>query len=241
MASSGSTSTAGLNGLLVRPGLEANKTFIDSAVKQLRGLSSPNEALIEKYTKLKADIDVVLNKLDTMDATSLTASAKELNERLVQLNTEKEATLSGATKKLEDMTAKEIAQYTIRSVLDNIFIISIIFAFFLGGSIASHSFIHTRWFYKIFYAIYGGVFFPLSLALGIWNPPAWRAPLYPLLERGEDEPVWTNYPVINIFTGMFKYTPPDLDEPATYSIMYRLLSLLAVTGIGVGFFGKKVV
>lgn len=235
------TSTAGLNGLLVRPGLEANKTFIDSAVGQLRAISKPDETLIGKYTTLKSDIDIVLNKLDTMDATSLTASAKELNERLVQLNTEKETVLSGATKKIEDMTAKEIVQYTARSILNNIFIISIIAAFVLGGSIASHVFIHKRSFYKLFYAAYGGVFFPLSLAMGIISPPAWRAPLYPLIQRGEDEPDWTNYPGINIITGMFKYTPPDLDEPDTYSLMFRLLSILVVGGIGVGLFGKQVV
>ena len=229
------TTSATLNSSLVGPTLDMNKSMIDMAIQELKRSPTDQQDLISQYETLKNDIETVRGTIATKEPTALSSEVTNLNNRLLDLNAEKER------RKTEAQQNASLAKQTGSKLLDNLLILVVVCSFFLGGIIASHIFIQTKWFYKLFYAIYGGVFFPITLAVGLASPPQWRAPLVPLIMRGPDEPAWTNMPGINVFASMFKYMPPDLDDPASHSLMLRLLSSVLLGTGGIVLYLRRVI
>jgi hypothetical protein len=117
----------------------------------------------------------------------------------------------------------------------------------LGGIILSNAYV-TETFVgiRLYYFVYGILFFPLSLIYGAWKPPQWQSTLFPWFLRAEPDAKTSSERLFSYYN----YTPEDGDVEISPGItrstileksksMLRWFSLggLLLTGVGGGVLG----
>ena len=219
------------------PVLNTMLQSIQDSIKQLNGLPKPDEALIAQYTQLSLDVNGVLATISTYKADTFPPKLTELNTRQAALDTQKEADVNAPAPAPTPAPAPP-QKVTFMGVISNTFaefkkhfkLITLILGMFIGGVVGSHWFISSDMtlpltknrLYTIFYGIYGALLFPIAVIWGIYKPPMWRAPLFPLLVRGE-EPPWVNIFPISILSEMFVYNAPSSDDTNADKTFLRVM------------------
>jgi hypothetical protein len=192
------------------PTISSIQVLRDQCDKSIRELSTFTQQsavdLTKEYTDLKAEIVTTLGATATTDLTALTAKLTEYTSRIGVLNGKKQTVLS----EISPMSGT-IPSLFILKLINILLFISVGVGLFLGGVVGAHAYPTKAWYYKVFYTIYGAALFPLTLLLGLFNPPVWRAPFIPLIIKGVDEPPWSKFLLIRPFAALLKYDPPSVE------------------------------
>jgi hypothetical protein len=127
---------------------------------------------------LKAVLEAVAakkNPADSVETASALQSALDalVSERLAVENKEN----SGGVRAIEE---------SIKWGAGGLMIFFIVGAALLGGIVLSNThYEEVFWGIRLYYFIYGTLFFPLSLLYGVWKPPVWQSTLIPWTVRTE--------------------------------------------------------
>jgi hypothetical protein len=161
--------------------LTAASSTISNRLDVVKSNTNITPELIKQYTTLNDKVTSALNTIKTADplddtaALPVVASADDL---LVELD-------------VLDNQVDEIAAKTanvgrrmwniVRRGMPYITVFLFIAGAILGGVIASNIYAtESFWAIKLYYFVYGAALFPVSLAIGAYNPPTWAAGFIPL-------------------------------------------------------------
>ena len=206
---------------------------IDTSVGKAQGLATPDTALISDYTTLKTDIQAVYYAYATTDITALTNKTQDFQGRLDILDARLAALLPTPVSK--EPTAAEVAAMTAKKTAATILFVTILIGMFLGGIVVSHAFIETPLMYRLYYFFYGAALFPISLAYGVYDPPIWRAVLFPLFEKGDEPASLKTFP-LSLVWSLIAFSAPNPDDYDTIGVYKNVLRLAcgAVLSVIVG-------
>ena len=213
--------------------LTTMRTAVDSSISELKRFKNPDSGLVSDYEALKKEIDSAIAGQSGMAADALNGKVSDLNVRLVKLDERKRATLPDTTS-----ASSSIVGATYSSTFYSVRFFTTIIGMFLGAIIGSHWFLHQTVnhdflsnlvIYKLFFAFYGALLFPLTLAYSVISPPMWRASFIPLYERGSpEEPTW--------MPDAFTYFPPSPEDTDSGKKILQILSGITLAGLTGVFF-----
>jgi hypothetical protein len=221
--------------------LTTMKASVESSIIELNRFRNPDADLLKDYTTIGKDIDSLNSTKGTLSAEDLNTKVSDLNIRLVTLDGKKKTLLSTKEGKLT------LAAGTYRELFKWLRIFNTIIGMILGAIIGSHwflnettmnasnnetepnSFLGNFVMYKLFYALYGALLFPITLAYSCIFPPTWRAPLLPLYQRGD-----ANTPSAMPF--LFTYMPPSSEDTDTGKRTLQLMSVISMAVLFVTFY-----
>lgn len=218
--------------------IESLKTDADSSIGKVTGLGQITDAtLLSDYTALQTELIDILNTWATTDLSTLNTKQSELNERKNSLDKRRDLLFP----KTDTLTAGDAASLTAKRtaehVLDFFFWISAI----MGGVINSHIFL-TRTtnsvLMRLYYWVFGFGFFPIILLYAIYNPPAWRAAIFPWFDRANVPPMF-NSVLLKPLTTLVMFRQPIAGEADFSGItqnMLRFISMGLLAGIVVLYF-----
>ena len=211
---------------------------IQDSINQLNGLPTPSAELIAQYTQLSLDVNGVLATISTYTADTFPPKLTDFNTRQTALDTQKAAAVAAAASPPPPQPPAPPKKVTFMGIVSSTFaeakqhfkLITLIVGMFIGGVVGSHWFISSDMtlpltknrLYTFFYGIYGALLFPVAIAWGLYKPPMWRAPLFPLLVRGE-EPPWTNIFPISMLSEMFRYNAPSSEDTTADKTFLRVM------------------
>jgi hypothetical protein len=187
--------------LIATQGLTVLKQNVQGSITTLRTYetSDPDaRKLITKYTTLSSLIDATKIDISGADANIIVAKQSSLNAETDELDQEKAVFLN--KKGITTVGFLQIVSY----YLGMLFAVIII----------TNKMLSENWLYKMYYAIWGAVFYPLVLVWGIIDPPRWKALLIPLAPASSG--LWyVRYIVPFVYTEDPKGTlPPDKSRDA---------------------------
>ena len=206
---------------------------IDTSIGKVQGLATPDTTLLSDYTTLKTDIQTIYSAYVNTNITVLTTKTQDFQVRLDALDARLAALLPKPVSK--EPTAAEVASMTAKKTGATILFVTIIFGMILGGIVMSHTFIETPLMYRLYYFMYGAAMFPMSLAYGVYDPPIWRAALFPLFEKG-GEPAALKVPPLSFIWSLIAFSAPNPDDYDTIGVFKNVLRLAcgAVLSVIVG-------
>lgn len=186
------------------------------SVKDVSGVA----ALLAEYAALNTDVQATLDTAPNTDSIVLSNKVNEYNSRLADLSRRKDTALRGQR---ADVSGNFLAEVRY-GFIDNIKLIALLSGTYLGGVVASHYYIEKAWYYKLFYFVYGALLFPITVLMGIFNPPVWRAMIVPLFQRGETG--FMNLALVN-FLSLFFYRAPSIDDSNFMRQFLRVACIVA--------------
>ena len=221
--------------------LTTMKASVESSIIELNRFKNPDADLLKEYTTMGTDIDNLNSTKATLSAEDLTTKVSDLNIRLVSMDGKKKTLLATNEVKLT------LAAGTYKELFKWLRIFNTIIGMILGSIIGSHwflnettmnasnnetepnSFLGNFVMYKLFYALYGALLFPITLAYSCIVPPTWRAPLFPLYQRGD-----VNTPSMMPF--LFTYMPPSSEDTDTGKRTLQLMSIISMVLLFITFY-----
>jgi len=221
--------------------LTTMKASVESSIIELNRFRNPDADLLKEYKTLSTDIANINDTKTTLSAEVLNTKVSDLNIRLVTLDGKKKTLLA------TDEGRLTLTSGTYREVFKWLRIFNTIIGMILGAIIGSHwflnettmsasnnetepnSFLGNFVMYKLFYALYGALLFPITLAYSCIFPPTWRAPLLPLYQRGD-----SNTPSAMPF--LFTYMPPSSEDTDTGKRTLQLMSVISMILLFVTFY-----
>jgi hypothetical protein len=209
---------------------------IDNSINEINKFEVPDTVLIKDYNTLKADVEAVIKSIDTYTENTINKQFTDLGIRQRELDTRRLARMAHPQKKPFSLTG--LFSDTFMEIKKNFKVITLFFGMFMGAVVASHIFItpvtnlaeasvSKMSVYTLFYGMYGAVLFPFTILYGLYSPPMWRAPLFPLIEEG-NEPGWVNIFPISLIAALFKYSPPSINDTASNKLLMRIMCGIAV-------------
>lgn len=213
--------------------IQSYKTAVDASIGVLQGLNQTiDTALVTDYTTLKTEIEATLNAWPTTDLSTLNSKESDyssrkdaLGKRLDAVKPKQDALGAGDAVAI---TAKRTAE----RVLDLFFWIAAIF----GGIINSHIFLNktsSSLIMRLYYWVFGFAFFPIVLFYALYDPPAWRAALFPWFDR-ENVPPAMNSTILKPLTILVMFRKPGIGETDFGQVtrnMLRFISMGLLAGI----------
>lgn len=190
--------------------LETYVTQSQEAITAIGATKQPDSALQADYEALKADLQATIDAEAATDVSVYTSKLVELKSRFDTLNTRKVQFLASANPTVYTLT--DLAQMTYGNTLNTILFFLMVAAVILGGTVASHLFLDERLVYRIYYFAYGAALFPFSLAYAIFDPPYWRATLFPWILKGEEASVISKFPLSLLWNFIAYSSPSPLDK-----------------------------
>ena len=221
--------------------LTTMKASVESSIIELNRFRNPDADLLKEYKSIETDINNLNGTKTTLSAEDLTGKVSDLNIKLVTLDAKKKSALSTNEGKLT------LAAGTYKEFFKWLRIFNTIIGMILGAIIGSHwflnettmnasnnetepnSFLGNFVMYKLFYALYGALLFPITLAYSCIVPPTWRAPLFPLYQRGD-----ANTPSMMPF--LFTYMPPSSEDTDTGKRTLQLMSIISMVVLFITFY-----
>ena len=221
--------------------LTTMKASVESSIIELNRFKNPDADLLKEYTTIGIDINSLNSTKGTFSVEVLTSKVSDLNIRLVTLDGRKKSLLATDEGKLT------LATGTYKELFKWLRIFNTIIGMILGSIIGSHwflnettmnasnnesqpnSFLGNFVMYKLFYALYGAILFPITLAYSCIFPPTWRAPLFPLYQRGE-----ANTP--SMMPSLFTYMPPSSEDTDTGKRTLQLMSVISMIVLFITFY-----
>ena len=150
-------------------------------------------------------------------------------------------TLAIEMQHVDALSSYSTRQSGLSTVAHTIITCFIIISVILGGIVASNQFIgYNYWPIRLYYFIYGAVFFPIVLLYGVVFPPEWRCSFLPIFEYEEDN-LSTNF-FLRSMKQLVGYIPPpkdreDEDEDDKKKIMIWRMILRVLCALSTGVFG----
>jgi lipid-A-disaccharide synthase-like uncharacterized protein len=203
---------------------------VDSSIGKVSGLGQiTDDSLLADYNALQTEIVNILNTWTSLDLTTLNTKQSEVNERKNSLDKRRDLLFP----KTDTLTAGDAATITAKRtaerVLDFFFWIAAIF----GGIINSHIFLTRPTLMRLYYWVFGFALFPVVLLYALYDPPAWRAALFPWFDRGSVPPVFNSF-LLKPVTTLVMFRQPVAGETDFGGItrsMLRFISMGLLAGI----------
>ena len=161
------------------------------ATQEVAVLIAAERKAVEGDTTLPADLAAALKELDekaqvALKATQEAVAAKKDPAATVETGEALQSALQGLQAQRQAIENKENsggvrgAREALKWGAFAAMMICIFVAALLGGSVLSNAFTEEAfWGIRLYYFIYGFLFFPLSLLYGAIKPPVWQATLMP--------------------------------------------------------------
>lgn len=187
-------------------------------------------------TALKAVKEAVAAKKDPADSVETAATLQSALDTLVSQRV--------ALENKENSGGVRAMRESVKWGVSGLMIFFIVGAAVLGGIVLSNTYFEeVFWGIRLYYFIYGALFFPLSLLYGVWRPPVWQSTLFPWAVREGVDAVTTTERLFSYHL----YTAPEREGEISPGIkradilergraMLRWLSLggLVLTGVAGG-------
>ena len=178
---------------------------VQASIDELKEYQSDTKANYTsmRYITLLSEIHKTIVDLDAMTSDVIAAQQNSYNTRIYDLDLEKDKILL----RIKGVTFREMS-----------YNIGMTFAII----IITNTMINEDWKYKLYYALWGAIFYPIVLLYGIYSPPQWHALLIPLFEISSTSPSYIRY--LHSFT----YNPPG---KAVIGLIDKKLTLRIFTGL----------
>lgn len=164
-------------------------TRVKASMDELKDYPSDTKAVytLTQYYRLLTEINTTITDLSGMSTDIIAARQSNYNSRIYNLDLEK------------DKILLRIKGISFASIFQQVsYFIGMIF----GMIIITNTMINEDWKYKLFYALWGAIFYPIVLLYGVYNPPQWHSLFIPLFEISTTSPSYIKYLTI------FSYNPP---------------------------------
>lgn len=161
--------------------MTAASTAVSGRLAAAKDAKDITPELLAKYTTLNDQVKAALDTIkaaDPLDETTPLPVVTAADEFLIQLDD-----LENELEELQTKTANtgRWLWNKMRHAMPYITIFLCVLGAIVGGIITSNIFVKEPfWAIKIYYFVYGAAFFPVSLAMGAYNPPNWSAGIIPL-------------------------------------------------------------
>jgi hypothetical protein len=182
---------------------------VQISIDELKNYQSDTQAVYTsgQYLALLTDINKTITDLSGMSTDIIAARQSNYNSRIYYLDIEKNKIL--LRRKLP----------SVGSVLREFsYDIGMIF----GIIIITNTMVNEDWKYKLYYALWGAIFYPIVLLYGVYNPPQWHAQLIPLFQLTSTSPWYIG----NLYS--FVYNPPG---KAVVGLIDKRLTLRIFTAV----------
>ena len=214
--------------------LQAAAETVRLRVEEVKADKTTSPKIREKFDELATATTKALTDLTTAVRTKGTipvdaVTANEVLDNLSRLNDEKDKE-ENKTFNLQRGFAR--AKKYIRLGI-GILIVAIVAI--LGGIVLSNTFALEPFFLtKLFYFIYGAVFFPATLLYGIARPPVWHASLFPWSKRGQlsQNTWWENWFTYYPYTDAEMAAIPEIKEWKGQLRTMSIGSFVLLGGVG---------
>jgi hypothetical protein len=188
---------------------------IQGSIDELNEFQSDAKAsyISSRYVTLLSEVNKTITDLNDMPSDIVAAQQNTYNTRVYDLDLEKDRTLL----RIKGVTA----DYIIREIS---YFLGMIFAII----IITNTMINEDWKYKLYYALWGAIFYPIVLLYGVYNPPQWYALLIPFFEISSTSPWYIRYMYL------FSYNPPGkaviglIDKKLTLRIFTVLVIIICI-------------
>jgi len=200
--------------LIATQGLEVLKTNVNGSITTLANYQSFPVArdLTRRYNELLTLINATRRDISGANTDIIISKQSVLNAKNDALDQEK-ALFLYQTKGITTVEFLQVVSY----YLGMLFAVIII----------TNKMVSEPWYYKIYYAVFGMMFYPLVLIWGVFNPPQWRAVLIPFVDVGKKE--WYIR-----YLGMFTYGIPTGElKPDTSSMALRIFTIIVLLFWGI--------
>jgi len=166
------TSVISANGLTTLQG------SVNSSLDRLKQYQSDPDAksLSGSYYNLQQAINATIKDISGASSNTIAAEQSGYTTQMINLDAQRDVVLT------------RIKGYTIYDTLRQVsYCIGMVFA----AIIITNFMVSEPWYYKLFfYAPWGMIFYPVVLLYCLYDPPVWRAPLFPLVEVSTSMPAW---------------------------------------------------
>jgi len=190
--------------------LQGLNTTISNSIKGLSEIDTTESSELQaKYVELQGSIQAAISTANSTDSNTLISNLKDYRKQLLEYDDSRNKIIGNNFGSTDFLTAvgKSFLYYATMTI----YIVGPLFAFI----IMTNSFFDENLVFKLFYGIWGALFYPLTLVYSVFNPPVWRSLIIPLV--ADDEPF--------LFLEVWKYhTIIDIDETAKGQLMMRLFS-----------------
>ena len=188
---------------------------VQASIDELKEYQSDTKAnyTSTRYVTLLNEIRKTIVDFPAMTSDTIAAQQNSYNTRIYNLDLEKDKILL----RIKGVTFG----YAFREI-----------SYFIGMTFAviiiTNTMINEDWKYKLYYALWGAIFYPIVLLYGVYSPPQWHALLIPLFEISSTSPSYIKY--LHSFT----YNPPgkavigSIDKKLTLRIFTGLVIILCI-------------
>lgn len=213
------------NSVVVQQELLGTQALINASITSLQTSKSDKApALIEKYKAVLANVNTTIADLSGADLNN-----SETTMRINQAETSYTAQVANLNVVKNEILSHGDNTYAILIIKFLIYAAAQIFAII----IISHVFLHETIYKKILYAFWGCLLYPFVLMYGIYNPPAWQAILFPIIdiEKGS----WMNTPFYKFIFHPFAYSRLRHETANTGKMALRIFSGMLLIAFGATF------
>lgn len=194
----------------------------NDAITVINTTKIPDGTLISDYSALIKEMEDAIAAEATTELTAYTARLADFKGKYDALNERKIRFLVQANPTI--YTYADLVKLTYGTAVDIALFVILLIAVLLGGTIASHYFIDESLAYRLYYFVYGAAFFPFVHLYALFNPPYWRATLFPWVERGKESSFLSKFPV-SVLWNFISYSRPSPLDVETLGYTKGLLSI----------------
>ncbi len=207
--------------------IESYKSEVDSSIGKVTDMGPiVDTSLLSDYTALQTELKNVLDTWSTLDLSTLNTKQSELNVRKASLDKRRDLLLP----KTDTLTAGDAATITAKRTAERVLDFFFWAAAIFGGIINSHIFL-TRTtnsvLMRLYYWVFGFALFPVVLLYALYDPPAWRAVLFPWFDRGNVPPV-LNSSILKPLTTLVMFRQPVAGETDFGGITRSMLRFISM-------------
>jgi hypothetical protein len=174
-------------------GLTTLRSNIQGSITSLAPYQSDNDArgLSRAYNTLLTSVNTTITDLSGASPNTIVAQQSGLNSQMADLDQQKEIFF----RKIKGVTIGDWLRFSS-------YIVGMVFGVIILTNSAP---LEDDWKYKLLYAIWGAILYPLVLLHGVYDPPPWRALLIPIFPSNTK--AW--YMMYLNYFALFVYTPPN--------------------------------
>jgi hypothetical protein len=174
-------------------GFNTLKLNINGSISQLAAYPSDPTAvnISGRYQTLLTSVNHTITDLTGMNGDVAAALQSSYSSQMSELDLEKDITLT----RINGVTYGH-----------NLRLASYIIGMILAIIIITNTMVSELWLYKLYYALWGAIFYPIVLLYGLYDPPVWRAILIPFYEISIHSPSYIKY------LPFFTYNPPGAPD-----------------------------
>jgi hypothetical protein len=185
-------------------------TRVQASIDELKDYQSDTKAanISARYTTLLGEINKSIAEFKDLSTDIIAAQQSSYNTRAYNLELEKDKTLL----RIKGISFGSVFQQIVYGI-----------GMIFGMIIITNIMINEDWKYKLFYALWGAVFYPIVLLYGVFNPPQWHSLFIPFFEISTAAPSYIKYLTI------FSYNPPG--KAVAGGLIDKKLTLRIFTGI----------